>query len=134
MFTFILSLFSIRWKQKRHIDHKLRVTQKKIWDIEFLRLNLRQQREGMRMEHDRIKETVDATNVRMEAEKKKEDSDKTILANLEALKKRSEPDIKQLQEQMNGMEQQIEGKGGINETIQGYRSVSQLLREYRKQA
>ncbi len=86
------------------------------------------------MEHDRIKETVDATNVRMEAEKKKEDSDKTILANLEALKKRSEPDIKQLQEQMNGIEQQIEGKGGINETIQGYRSVSQLLREYRKQA
>jgi len=59
--------------KKKHFKKKLEGVQKRIWDIEFLRSEYKATREGFRSEYDRLKELQDAANVRIAAEKEKED-------------------------------------------------------------
>lgn len=47
--------------KKKHYENKIEVTQKKIWDMEFLLHQYKQMREGIRVEYDRLKEARDAT-------------------------------------------------------------------------
>jgi hypothetical protein len=52
----------MRLSKKKHYKYKVEVTQKKIWDMEFLRNQYKMMREGIRVEYDRLKEARDATN------------------------------------------------------------------------
>ena len=119
-------------KHKRHIQGKIEVTQKKIWDLEFLKEKLKAMREGFRQEYDRLQEQVDAATLRLEVENKKEDADKTIVENLTKFKERIDPDIGQLKTQMAAVESQIEGDNGVNQSIDGLRTVLGMLVEYKK--
>lgn len=48
--------------KKQHYKNKIEVTQKKIWDMEFLLSQEKKVREGIRVEYDRLKESRDATD------------------------------------------------------------------------
>lgn len=117
-------------KKLKHFDSKLEVTNKKIWDLEFLREKMNAMREGFRQDYDRLREQVAAATERLAVEDKKEDPDATIKKNLQNLIDRYTPDIEQLRSQMEGIDGQIEGKDGVNENIEGLRTVQGLLREY----
>lgn len=123
-------------KKKQHFKKKLEGVQKRIWDIEFLRSEYKETREGFRVEYDRLKELQDAANVRIAAEKEKEDPDKTIIEQLEKLKERYDPDMQQLKKQMDTMDKLIEGPAQegspqqpLNTTIDGLRSVMVRLKD-----
>ena len=45
--------------KKKHFRNKLEVTQKKIWDLEFLLAQYRLMKEGFRVEYDKISEMLD---------------------------------------------------------------------------
>ena len=123
-------------KKKQHFNKKLEGVQRRIWDIEFLRSEYKETREGFRVEYDRLKELVDAANVRIAAEKEKEDQDKTIIEQLEKLKERYDPDMIQLKKQMDMMDVLIDGpvpegsqQQPLNTTIAGLRSVMVRLKD-----
>lgn len=116
---------------KQHIDEKILVTQKKIWDLEFLREKMSAMREGFRIEYDRLSEQVDAATRRLAEENGKEDPDATIRANLTNLVDRYAPDIEQLKKQMEGIDNQVRGQEGIEENIDGLHTVIGMLKEHR---
>lgn len=123
-------------KKKQHFKKKLEGVQRRIWDVEFLRSEYKATREGFRTEYDRLKELQDAANVRIAAEKEKEDPDKTIIEQLTKLKERYDPDMEQLKKQMDNMDLLIEGPAPagspqqpINTTLDGLRSVMVRLKE-----
>lgn len=124
------------YAQKKHFKSKIKSTQKKIWDIEFLKSQYKMTREGFRTEYDRLKELEDAADTRIAQEKEKEDPDKTIIEQLEKLKERYAPDMLQLKKQMSQMDLIIEGPAPegsqqrpINESIDGLRTVISLLKD-----
>ena len=45
--------------KKQHYKNKLEVTQKKIWDMEFLLEQYKLMKEGFRVEYDKISEMLD---------------------------------------------------------------------------
>jgi len=55
--------------RKKHYKNKIRVVQMKIWDMEFLRYELRAVREGVRINHDQSKELLDGLKRRLAGEK-----------------------------------------------------------------
>lgn len=128
----MVKAYLTRLRKRRHVQRKIRMSEQKMWDLEFLRDKLKAMKEGFRMERDRLMEMVDASNLRLEAENKKEDPDKTIKDNLERLKEKYEPDIKQLETQMDAIEGQITGAQGVEEGIDGYRTVIGLLKEHKE--
>lgn len=120
--------------RKKHFKNKIEVTLKKSFDVEFLIDQYKLTREGFRTEYDRLKELEDAANVRIAAEKEKEDPDKTIIEQLEKLKERYAPDMAALKKQMETIDTQIEGpapagRQSLNETLDNLRTVVGLLRE-----
>lgn len=121
-----------RTARQKHLDEKTLVTQKKIWDLEFLLEKMGAMREGFRVEFDRLQEQVDAANLRLDEENKKEDPDATIRKNLTNLIERYTPDIEQLKKQIEGVDSQIHGPDGIEENIEGLHTVIGMLREHRK--
>jgi chromosome segregation ATPase len=134
--------FIERLKKKKHIRSKILITKKKLWDLEFYRKQLENEREGFRSEYDRIKESIDAAQLRLRGENEKEDPDKTIVDNLENLIKRYTPDLEQLKAQMQAIDMQVDGydqqgdgdekthKEGVKSAIDQHRSLIGLLHEY----
>jgi hypothetical protein len=62
--------------------------------------------------------------------KRKGNPDKDICDSLDKAIKRYQEDIDQLKKQMDGIDGQIEGPGGVNESIDGLRTVHTLLKEH----
>jgi len=119
-----------------HIRQRIAVSEKKMWDLEFLKNKMRAQREGFRQEYDRINELVDAATRRLDEEKQKKDKDQTIIDNLTKYKEKHQPDIEQLKMQIEGIDGQIEGadgKQGMDDVIDGYKTIIDLLKEWKKQ-
>lgn len=58
-----------QFTKRRHLKKKMKVIGMKIIDLEFLRWQLKSMREGFRMQHDRLKEELDAMKRRLAGEK-----------------------------------------------------------------
>lgn len=141
--------FLERRKQKKHYADKVAMTQKKIWDLQFYKRQLENEKESFRVEYDRIKESVDAAQLRLtgELEKPADQQDATIKNNLEALIAKYNPEMENLKAAMSGIDVQIEGldvddpdqpgkkihKQGVQEMVEQHRSLMELLKEYRDQ-
>lgn len=119
-------------RRLKHLISKELVIKKKLWDLEFLKDKFKAMREGFRLEYDHIKERIDASETRIRMEKEKEDADKIIIQTMEEYIKTHEPDLQQLVKQMESIDGQIDGEGGINQTIEGHRTILQLIKEHSK--
>ena len=124
--------FLKRAKKYSFFIRKMEHAQKKIWEIEFLRENLKSMREGIRIQYDRVQENLDAAKIRQEMELKKEDPDKTIKESLQKSIDKFTLDSNQFLNQMQGLDAQIEGEEGTNKGIESYHSVLQLLKDHIK--
>jgi phage-related tail protein len=89
-------------------------------------------REGIRVEYDRLKERVDAAQLRLEAENKKDKQDKKVIENLDNLVKRHGDDLTQMEKQMKSIDETIQAKEGIDEKMEGLRTVLELIKEHIK--
>lgn len=112
-------------QKKKHFKDKLYITNQKIWDNEFLILQLREMREGFRREYDRIKEMVMGYTVRLEKLPKDSEEIPQVQAQIEGLSK----DLKQLEEQMDGVDAQAKQS---EQAIEGYRQVITMLEKHLK--
>lgn len=54
-----------RREKKNHIKQKIEISYKKMWDLEFLRLNLGETREGFRKQYDRMTEERQGYEIRI---------------------------------------------------------------------
>lgn len=134
-------VFPLNWRKKWHVQQKIEITQKKQWDLEFLKEKMKAMKEGFRMQYDRLKEELDAATLRTNVEKEKgESADKQIIANLANMITHHEKDIGQLKTQMDAVDSQIEGQMneetgqlvGVDPQIDGFRTVVGMLKEYKK--
>ena len=135
--TLIAASFPRKWLPKKlrsyqHYGDKMEVTEKKRNDLEFLRRNLKEVREGQRLEYDRKKEILDAANLRLGKEKEKEDPDQTLKQSLEKMIDQHTQDTKNLETQMQALDTQIEGPEGVNTRIGNLNDVHELLRKHRQ--
>lgn len=138
-----------RWYKKRHYKNKYLTNKKKAWDLEFLREQMREEREVYRQEYDRLSETMSGLEVRMQ---KLNDLNETIGEGMdreEEIKKAKEAMQTTLDRRaglirfMDTIDKQIEGvdepgddgvtivhKKGLTETIDDYQSLNGLLKNY----
>jgi len=113
--------------QKKHLNEKICIINQKLWDTEFLLTQMRAEREDIRMSYDRTRE-----NLGQVKEKLKTEQDKKVITGLKKLVDKAEPDIENMMQQMKGIDEQTEGREGINNTISGYRNVIKMLKDYKK--
>jgi hypothetical protein len=125
--------------KKKHFKNKMEITQKKIWDLEFLLEQYKLMKEGFRIEYDKISEMLDgvetyeflirklgleeAKETMKDAElsykiksEKKDDKDKElnkeeqdILTSLQNEIKGKKDDMEKLKKQMKDVDIMIEG-------------------------
>ena len=121
-------------KKRLHYKDKIYVMYKKVWDLEFLKEKFKAMREGFRIEYDRIKEIDDAAKLKYEELKRQDrnEENQKIIDSMKRMREKNKPDIKQLEEQMASIDQQIEGQDGVDEKIDSYRTVIALLKEHKK--
>lgn len=98
----------------------------KIWDTEFIRVQYKSMREGIRAEYDRMSEIIDACRTRIERENESGNPNKDVVANMEKTIKDREPNITQFKNQMDGVDEKIEE---ATQAIDGFRVVINLLSE-----
>lgn len=85
-------------------------------------------REGIRTQYDKIKEMVDAANVRIGEEKIKEKSDYEIIKKMTEMAAKYQVDLKQLEEQMAELDKEIdETEMTMNSRIEAARSYRLLI-------
>ena len=101
-------------------------TYRQIWKTEFKLKHFRILREDIRREYDKANEDSLATVSRMEAERKKDDPDKTILEGLVKISDGKRKDIENFKEQIDAMDKEVEL---CEEQIASYRAVVPLIEE-----
>lgn len=120
----------MRRRKRAHYQSKLDLTEKKIWDTEFLKENLFATREGIRREYDRLTEQTAALHERIRGlTERNAEGDKEQVEEAQRFLERLTPDIEQLKAQMDAIDAQITGNGGVDETIKGYHEVAKLLKK-----
>ena len=108
-------------------EYELAIRQ--IWRAEFFREMKQELREEIRREYDKATETLDAVQQRIEVEKKKEDSDKTILEQLEKSVEAKKKDISQFKEQIDHIDTEV---SGYTEALESLRVTLPLVEKYIK--
>lgn len=93
----------------------------------FIREKLKETREEIRREYDKVSEDLDATKIALDLNQKKENPDKTIKENLEKAIENKNQDITQLKIQIDQLDKQITEPGGIEDTIASYRAILPLI-------
>ena len=121
-----------RRRKMKHYKTSIENVYKKLWDMEFLKEKFKTTRESSRLEHDRMKETIDALLVREEKELKSDKRDPKVLDAIKVKKKQLYTDIEQVKQQMNALDSQIQATGGLDEKMEAQRTVITLLREHMK--
>ncbi len=89
----------------------------------FIREKLKEGREEIRREYDKINEDLDATKIAQE--KNKDNSE--LKEKLDKLIEGKTKDIEQLKLQIDQLDKQISEPGGVEETIESYRAILPLI-------
>lgn len=122
----IISKLSKKTERRLHYRKKTQVLRWKIWDAEFIRVQHKSMREGIRMEYDRLQEIIDACRTRIKNENESGKPNKDVIANMDKTIKDREPNVTQFKNQMDAIDQEIEK---TTQAIDGYRVVINLLKE-----
>ena len=107
--------------------------QQRINKSTFIRERLKDMREDIRRQYDKINEELDAIKIARERNEKLEDPDKTIRENLDKAEESKKKDIEQLKLQIDQLDKQINEPGGVEDTIVSYRAILPLIERLIKQ-
>ena len=114
-------------KQKQHFKAKLVGVQRMIWDLEFKRFKTREIREEIRQLYDNKKATLSVIEERLKSDEKDEDApkwkDEVEKLNVE---------LKRYEDQMKGLDLEVDGSVKTNELPDGYEGISQTLESLRE--
>ena len=121
-----------RLRETIHLLEKRDVVRKKTADLAFMVTKQRGMREAMRKERDIMKENVNAAQTKLEEEQKKETTDGSVISNLTKYIERLTPDIQAMEGQMDAIDKQLEGQGGMKDGMDSLRSVQDLLTQHMK--
>ncbi len=126
--------------KKKHFKLELKSRHRQMWNHEFLLAKARAEREGFRMERDRMKERMGQVQQKLEAERAKDQQDVKVINNLKKLLKQLKPDVKQLEARLEALDTWIDGPKidpdtgmdtSIKAAIDSLRSVIEMLTDYR---
>ena len=114
-----------------------------IWDNEFKRYKMKENREEMRQDYDNKKAHVQMLIDKYKLEKKKGKLNKDELARIDDDKVRAEADIETLKDYMSASDRGIygcepgkdfpEGFNGQEQLIEGLHEIIEMLTDYMKQ-
>lgn len=93
----------------------------------FIREKLKETREEIRREYDKVSEELDAITIAQERNSKLEDPDKTVKDKLEANAESKKKDIEQFKLQIDQLDKQMSEPGGIEDNIASYRAILPLI-------
>ena len=128
----------LKQAEKEHFEQGIINSYKKIWDLEFMRKQIKNMREQYRITYDRLTEQTSAFEVRIQKLKERnnaEDPEEITLSEkkMDELNK----DREQLKAQMDAADNQINGYDkdgqhfeGMNETIDAHQSNIALFKEH----
>jgi len=85
------------------------------WQLEIVKIGKKDVREGIRQEYDRLKEIVNATEVKLEEEEKKEKKNDDMIKNLKSTRDKLQPDLLKMEEQMKELDKEL---GEVDKTLQ----------------
>jgi len=129
-------------KQKKHFREKLVGVDKMIWDMEFKREKTRTVREEIRQVYDQSKAKLHAKEEQIKQQAETPTMEAGEIARLDDDKVLLEKDIKRYEEQMAGLDIEVngaapssdypEGIQGINIQIDSLQELKQMLKEYIK--
>lgn len=130
-------------KQKTYFRKKLEGVQKLIWDLEFKRYKTHEIREDIRTLHNDSKSKLAILETQIKSEKEKPTMEKGEIARLDDRKVLFDRDIKRFEEQMKGLDLEVEGSKptaeyqegvqGINQQLDALRELQGMLEEYIKE-
>lgn len=130
-------MFILFNRKKRYFLGKKWTLQRQIWELEFKKHSTMEIRELIRLDRDRLKESVDALNVELGKEHKDEtkkelESRKVVLEDTIG---RYEAQMKMLDEEVQGLPYKSPedvGKQGIDDTIASLMETLKLVESYVK--
>jgi Mg2+ and Co2+ transporter CorA len=130
-------LIKLSWlfasRKKRHFMVRFWQNQSKIWDMEFRQTHLREIKEGIRREYDRLNEHSSQLNLRLEAAKQDNNTEE-----VEQIKKDIEGitgDIDKMAKQMEGLDNEINGdsNNSCRTQLEALNAVRQMFKKYMRQ-
>ena len=92
---------------KRELKKINRIIEETPWRYDIVKKGKEYIREGVRNDYDRLKERIDACDVRAGDEKKKSKMDNKIIKDMAELKGKTEVEVKQLEEQLKELDAEI---------------------------
>jgi chromosome segregation ATPase len=114
-------------KQKRYFQSKYDGVKKMTWDLEFKRFKTKEIREDIRAEYDGLKSKLSILDEQIKSEKDKPTMKKGERARLKDKKTIFERDIKRYEDQMAGLDMEIQGSKATEELPDGYQGINQQL-------
>ena len=126
--------------EREHFEQGIISSYKKIWDLQFMRKQMKNLREEYRTTYDRLSEQVVAFHVRIEKLKERNNADDpSEIKDCERKVEELDKDREQLKTQMDAADKQVEGYDkdgqhleGMNETIDAHQANIALFIEHLK--
>lgn len=122
----LLNRLSCNLARRTYFVREYEGTYRQIWKTEFRLKHFRILREEIRREYDKANEDSQAAVARIEAERKKEDPDQTILEGLVKISDGKRADIENFKEQIDAMDKEV---SLAEEQIASFREVVPLIVE-----
>lgn len=121
--------------RRQHFMRRLKQAQMAVWDLEFQKDRMEQLREEMRQQYDKVKERHAVNVAQLEAEKEKgKAGDQKLIEHLQNMTAKTEPDLKAMENQLGGLDEQIHGDGGqsLTDQLEALNAARDMLRWYLK--
>lgn len=126
----LIARFQNRNVKKLFFLRQYEATQKKIWGMEFAVNGLKEGREILRREYDKLTEDVDAATIARDNNEKKEDADKDVREHLD---KAIESKKREIEEWKKKVDMSDETITGVQDQIDAFHEqLPQLEKEIRR--
>lgn len=113
--------------KKRHFGKMLNGVKTMIWDLEFKVFKVRQIREDVRVEYDNLKAKREVVKGNIEKEKTTPTMSKDEAARLDDELVLIDRDIERYQQQMEGLDLEIDGSAATNQYPDGVPGLTQQI-------
>uniref|UniRef100_A0A6H1ZDH3 Uncharacterized protein n=1 Tax=viral metagenome TaxID=1070528 RepID=A0A6H1ZDH3_9ZZZZ len=126
MNVFVKLVWFFAGRPKKHFMVRIWQNERKIWDTEFRQFNLRQIKEGIRREYDRLNEHLLRLKAQDESDDKAADTKDQIQG--------CEADVEKMKKQLDALENELVGEhqDSIRNQLAALNEVQAMLKSYIK--
>lgn len=102
-------MFWKKHKKRKFLRRQIEKFQRVLWSLEIKEAATKEIREGLRIQYDKIAETIDAEETRIKLEKEKEKTDMELVKKLIVSIEKYKVDLKTFDDGMKGCDIEIDG-------------------------